>query len=78
MKTSELEVLEHDEFLARWSDPRWCGEQDESGVDVSLIRELLALSPTERVRRGDKARRDALRLHEYGRKHREKRAGTDR
>lgn len=49
------------------------GEQDENGVDLSLIRMNLRLTPTERVRRGDKARRDALRLLEYGRRSREKR-----
>lgn len=48
-------------------------EQDENGVDLSLIIENLRLTPTERVRRGDQARRDALRVLEYGRKHREKR-----
>ena len=50
------------------------GEQDESGVDLSLIRENLRLTPTERVRRADRARRDALRLLEYGRRNREERA----
>jgi hypothetical protein len=68
----------HDEYLARLGDPNRYGEQDRSGVDLSLIREILKLSPTERLRRADRARRDALRLHEYGRKHREKRAGADR
>ena len=50
------------------------GEQDENGVDLSLIRMNLRLTPAERLRRGDKARRDALRLLEYGRRNREKRA----
>ncbi|MHC4234007.1 MAG: hypothetical protein ACYSUQ_02725 [Planctomycetota bacterium] len=54
--------------------PTYYGEQDENGVDLSLIRENLRLSPTERVRRADKARRDALRLLEYGRRNREKRS----
>jgi hypothetical protein len=49
------------------------GEQDENGVDLSLIRALLRLSPTERVRRADRARRDALRLLEYGRRNRQER-----
>jgi hypothetical protein len=34
----------------------------------------LRLTPAERLRRGDKARRDALRLIEHGRRNREKRA----
>lgn len=49
-------------------DPRV--HYDENGVDLSLIREMLKLTPTQRVRRMDKARRDALRLMEYGRRHR--------
>lgn len=53
------------------------GEQDENGVDLGLIRSILLLSPTERIRRGDKARRDALRLREYGMRSREKRGGRD-
>jgi hypothetical protein len=47
------------------------GEQDENGIDLSLIRENLKLTPLERIRRGDLARRQALRLLEYGRRHRE-------
>ena len=50
------------------------GEQDENGVDLSLIRMNLHLTATERLRRGDRARRDALRMLEYGRRNREKRA----
>lgn len=53
------------------------GEQDEQGVDLSLIRENLRLSPLERLRKADRARRDALRLREYGRLHREKLARKD-
>ena len=47
------------------------GEQDENGIDLSLIRENLELTPLERIRRGDLARRQTLRLLEYGRRHRE-------
>jgi len=53
------------------SDRLWYGEQDENGVDLSLIRENLKLSPKERLLRGDRARRSALRLLEYGRRQRE-------
>jgi len=56
------------------TNPLWYGEQDENGVDLSLIRENLKLTPTERLRRGDQARRSALRLMEIGRKHRERNA----
>jgi hypothetical protein len=44
------------------------GEQDENGTDLSLIRELLRLSPAERLRRGDEATTDALRLRTHARR----------
>jgi hypothetical protein len=43
-------------------------EQDENGVDLSLIREALRLTPTERIRRADRARRSALRVQDIGRR----------
>ncbi len=59
------------------SGPNDYGEQDENGVDLSLIRENLKLTPLERLRRAELARRQTLRLLEYGRRHREDSAGTD-
>ena len=53
--------------------PTGLPQQDENGVDLSLIRENLKLTPVERVRRADRARRDALRLMEYGRQNRTQR-----
>lgn len=50
------------------------GEQDCNGIDLTLIRECLQLTPTEHVRRGDRARRDALRLLDYGRRNRQERS----
>lgn len=47
------------------------GEQVENGIDLSLIRENLRLTPLERIRKGDAARRQALLLLEMGRRHRE-------
>ncbi len=47
-------------------------EQDENGVDLSLIRTNLRLSPVERLRKGDQARRSALRLMRLGRQHRQR------
>ncbi|MCB9846081.1 MAG: hypothetical protein H6811_08870 [Phycisphaeraceae bacterium] len=41
----------------------WPG-QDENGVDLTLIRENLRLTPEQRIRRGDLTRRQALRLME--------------
>jgi len=42
----------------------WYGEQDENGVDLSLIRENLRLTPEERLLRGDRAAADAPELLE--------------
>ncbi|MFO0791187.1 MAG: hypothetical protein U0805_17130 [Pirellulales bacterium] len=53
------------------TDPKWYGDQDANGVDLSLIRANLQLSPRERLLRGDRARRSALRLMEAGRRQRE-------
>lgn len=47
------------------------GDYDANGVDLSLIRENLRLTPLERIRVGDAARRQALKLLEYGRLHRQ-------
>ncbi len=47
------------------------GEIDENGIDVSLIRENLKLTPLERIRRADVAAQETLRLLEYGRQHRQ-------
>ena len=65
---------EKTDITERMRSPTYYGEQDEKGVDLSLIRENLRLSPTERARRADRARRDALRLLEYGRRGREERS----
>lgn len=58
--------------------PTWYGEQDENGVDLSLIRANLRRTPTERLRRADQGRRGALRLLEFGRRHREESARASR
>ena len=57
---------------------RYYGEYSASGVDVSLIRYLLSLSPLERVRLMERHARDVEQLLEYGRKHRETKAGRSR
>jgi hypothetical protein len=54
------------------------GEQDENGTDLSLIRYMLQLTPAERLIRIDEARRGALQLMEYGRRHREESAAASR
>ena len=42
-------------------------EEDENGIDLSLIRSLMALPPAERVRVGDRATKDAMRLLDMAR-----------
>jgi hypothetical protein len=54
------------------------GQQDQTGVDLSLLRQLLRLSPLERLQRAEEHARDMLILYEYGKRHREAKAGSDR
>ena len=57
---------------------RWYGEYDSAGVDLSLLRYLLQLSPLERLRLMDQHARDSSLLEEYGRRRRETQAGANR
>ena len=50
------------------------GEQDENGVDLSLIRRNLRLTPTERLRRADRECRALMRMREDVRRNRKERA----
>ena len=65
-------MMTAEKYLRRLQDPHWYGEQDENGVDLSLIRENLKLTPEERLLRGDHARENALELLEYGRRNRQR------
>lgn len=65
------------EYLKTHCGPHCYGEQDENGVDLSLIKSNLELTPLERIRRGDRARRQAEMLLEAGRKHRERSVRND-
>jgi hypothetical protein len=47
------------------------GEQDENGIDLSLIRENLKLTPLERIRRAEALADETVLLVEYGRRHHE-------
>jgi hypothetical protein len=49
-----------EEYLEKSRDPKWYGEQDENGVDLSIIRANLDRTPLERLRKGDKATSDVL------------------
>ena len=57
---------------------QFAGVYDENGVDLSLIRSVLALSPLERLRLMERNAHQTRVLNEYGRRHREARAGSDR
>jgi hypothetical protein len=54
------------------------GAYDESGVDLSLIRAMLALSPPERLRQMERSAHQTRVLNEYGRRHRQARADSSR
>jgi hypothetical protein len=53
-------MMTAEEYLKKMQDPLWYGEQDENGVDLSLIRANLNRTPTERLRRADRAASEAL------------------
>ena len=55
----------------KYFGPNYYGEQDENGIDLSLIRRNLKLTPLERIRLAEAALDDALQCLEYGRRHRE-------
>lgn len=54
------------------------GDYDENGVDLSLLRYLLSLSPLERLRLMERHARDTQMLNEYGRRYREASSGSGR
>ena len=66
-----MDMMDANDGRGRDHGSHYYGEQDENGIDLSLIRENLKLTPLERIRRGNLARRQALRLLENGRRHRE-------
>lgn len=63
-------MMTADEYLKKMQDPLWYGEQDENGVDLSLIRANLELTPEERLLKGDDGMYSALELRKYGEQHR--------
>jgi len=54
------------------------GEYDSFGVDVSLLRWMLGLSPLERLVKMEQHARETQSLLEYGRRHREAQAARPR
>jgi hypothetical protein len=63
---------EAEQWIKQHCGPTNYGEQDENGVDLSLIRANLALSPVQRLREGDRRRRSSLSMQEYHRRVRKK------
>ncbi len=53
-------MMTAEEYLEKMRDPPWYGEQDENGVDLSLIRANLRLTPEERLLKGDRATSEAI------------------
>jgi len=51
---------------------------DEYGVDITLIQQMLALSPEDRLRHMERCARETQQLMEYGRRHREAVADKNR
>ena len=51
-----------EEYLEKSKDPLWYGEQDENGVDLSIIRANLRKCPTDRLRDADRGTLDLLRI----------------
>ena len=58
----------------RATTPADYGDYDDNGVDLSLIRYTLSLSPWERLVLMDRHARDTELLMEYGRRSREAQA----
>ena len=54
------------------------GDYDDSGVDLSLIRSMLALSPLERLKLMERNSRQTRVLNEYGRRYGQARADSSR
>jgi hypothetical protein len=63
--------------LEKVQDPPY-GDHDASGVDLSLLRYMLRLTPLERLTVMERHARDMVVLHEYGRRSREAKASPDR
>jgi hypothetical protein len=70
MASTTKSVLTVDPY-AKPPGAEYYGDQDISGVDVSLIRHTLSLSPLERLQRMEQHARDTLLLMDYGRRARE-------
>ncbi len=65
--TTEDRLGMTDEQWAQWQAyTRGYGEQDENGVDVSLLRQNLRLTPTERLRKHQNALKTYMEVYRAG------------
>ena len=65
--------------LLQWmADRNRFAEQNEDGVDLSLIESALEMTPTQRARLAYRRRQDTLRLLSIGQRNRENAARKDR
>ncbi|HMO25559.1 MAG TPA: hypothetical protein PKB10_04755 [Tepidisphaeraceae bacterium] len=56
------------EYLKTHCGPRCYGEQDENGVDLSLIRANLRLTPLERLIKADRFTTDLFWIQQHARR----------
>jgi hypothetical protein len=77
---SENPESEGNEFPDLTAPPKviYYGEYDQNGVDLSLLRYMLQLTPLERLTLMEKHAQDTEILYEHGRKHRESKASSGR
>ena len=67
-----------DPRLLQWMEDRnRFAEQNEDGVDLSLIQSMLEITPIERIRMGHRHRLQTLRLLEIGRRNRQNAVRTN-
>jgi hypothetical protein len=76
MNAPSLESVEQESSVSAHTP--WTSVYDERGVDSSLLRSLLALSPLERLQFMERQANETRKLNEYGRRARQAATGADR
>ncbi len=61
-----------DQWLKEYYEKYPYGEQDENGIDLSLLRENLKLTPTERLRKHNRAMLFVRELQRAGQAYRDR------
>ena len=65
---NETDRLRMERWIREHCGPNHFGEQDAEGVDLSLIRANLKLTPAQRLSRGEAARREVQWIHAHARR----------